>query len=80
MKSRHGRRAGWSDWWYSLRGDPAVEFFRTERDWILKESSARVGQKVYLHTAGSKNPPSFPSMAKDYYYFSDSATPATMVF
>jgi hypothetical protein len=77
MKTRYGRRAGWSDWWESLRGDPAIEFFRTERDWILKESSARVGQKVYLHAAGSKDPPSFPRMAQEYYYFKDPATSAT---
>jgi hypothetical protein len=77
MRTRHGHRTGWGDWWNSLRGDPAIEFFRTERNWILKESSARLGQKVYLHAAGSKDPPSFPLMAQEYYYFKDPATWAT---
>ena len=78
MKSRHGHRNGWTEWWDSLRGDPAIEFFRRERDWILKESSARIGQKVYLHSVGSKKPPAFPPMARDYYYFKDPQTPATV--
>jgi hypothetical protein len=54
---------GWSEWWNSLTGDEAVEFLRRERDFILKQSSARVNQVIRVGQASAP--------ADRHYYFGD---------
>jgi hypothetical protein len=61
MESQYEKRPGWKAWWDSLRSDPAIEFFRTERNWILKRASAKVNQKIFV---GSP-----PNSAAEFYYF-----------
>ena len=50
LKAKYKSHPQWKVWWDSLRDDPAVEFFRTERDWILKQASPKVNQKIFLPT------------------------------
>jgi hypothetical protein len=47
FKSLHEKHAKWKPWWDGLGSDPAVNFFRVERDWILKEASPKIHQKVF---------------------------------
>ncbi len=59
-------------WWDSLLEDPAVSFFRTERDFILKQGPPKVGQIIKLglgETAYRK--------AEERYYFEGPEIPAT---
>jgi hypothetical protein len=60
-----------------LRGDTAVEFFRTERDWILKEAPPKMGQKIFAASVGSAAPSYSPALAAELYYFEDPSVPAT---
>jgi len=69
MKSQYERHPQWKAWWDSLRGDPAVEFFRTERDWILKEAPPKLGQKIFAASVGSTEPSYSPKRAAELYYF-----------
>jgi hypothetical protein len=54
-------KAAVDSWWGSLRGVPAVEFFREERDFILKEGPPKVGQVLRLSAPPRK-------VEEDYYY------------
>jgi hypothetical protein len=59
-------------WWDSLLEDPSVNFFRTERDFILKQGPPKVGQIIKLgleETAYRK--------AEEHYYFEGPEIPAT---
>jgi len=49
VKSAYKREAEFKDWWDSLFDDPSVKFFKDERDFILKEGSAKLGQKLFCH-------------------------------
>jgi hypothetical protein len=71
LRAKYRKHPKWKVWWDSLRGNPAVEFFRTERDWILKEASPRIGQKVFA--GGSQA----ILLAGHFYYFTDPRVPAT---
>ncbi len=62
-------KAGVKAWWDSLRGNPAIEFFRVERDFILKEGPPKVGQIVRLGPT--------PLKAEELYYYEDPTVPAT---
>ncbi len=66
LKTKYERHPDWKDWWDSLRGDPAVEFFRTERDWILKEAPPKIGQKAFVASAGSTQPTYTPAYAREF--------------
>lgn len=66
----HGNHPAWPAWWRSLEKDPAVQFFRVERDWLLKEAPPRVGQIIRF--GGSE-----AARAVDFYYFENPQTPAT---
>lgn len=80
FKSKHEQHRDWKDWWDSLRGDPAMNFVRTERDWILKEAPPQLGQKVFGAFIGSgdaQEPVRKPANAAELYYFEDPSTPAT---
>jgi len=69
-QARHKQHPEWSAWWNSIEDDPAVRFFRTERDWLLKEAPPRVGQVVRLGAGAGLR-------AEDLYYFESPSTPAT---
>ena len=58
-----------------MREHASVEFFRRERDWILKEASPRVGQKVFARAIGG--PPHEPAWASEVYYFESPDVAAT---
>ena len=60
---------GWNPWWDGLRQDPSVEFFRQERDFLLKEGPTKVGQVIRVGSTSDQ--------AEDFYYFEDPDTPAT---
>jgi hypothetical protein len=70
LKSEYERRSNWKPWWDELRSDPAVEFFRKERNWILKNGPPKIGQII-----GVGKP--LRSMAAELYYYEDPKTPAT---
>jgi len=64
-------------WWDSLSGDPAIEFFRTERDWILKQAPPKIGQKIFVSSVGSSEPSYTPKFATELYYIDDPNVLAT---
>src|SRR5688572_27646057 len=43
LQSKYHKRAGWDAWWDHLLKEPSVNFFRKERDWILKEGPSKLG-------------------------------------
>jgi hypothetical protein len=71
LQAKYRKHPKWKAWWDSLRGNAAIEFFRTERDWILKEASPRIGQRVFA--GGSEA----VLLAGHFYYFTDPSIPAT---
>jgi hypothetical protein len=87
FQKKHRAHAAWKGWWNSLAGDPAVEFFRHERDWILKEGPTKVGQRVWIagvvgRTPGGESVPEGgayqPELASEFYYYDQDPTiPAT---
>ncbi len=56
-------------WWDSIREVPAIQFFREERDFILKEGPPKVGQAIIL------GPP--PRKVEELYYYESADEPAT---
>lgn len=77
LKSEHKGHAKWKVWWDGLRGNPAVEFFRAERNWILKEAPPKLGGKIFAPSVGSATPSNSPVRAAELYYFDDPSVPAT---
>ncbi len=69
VESRFKKKRGWKTFWDSKRGDTAVEFFRKERNHILKKGPSKIGQIINL---GGTLP-----LAKTFYYYEDPHTPAT---
>jgi hypothetical protein len=67
-RSNPSMKAGVKAWWDSLRDDPAIEFFRVERDFILKQGPPKVGQLVKVGGPA-------PLKAEELYY--DPAVRAT---
>ncbi len=78
LKSQNEGHAHWKAWWDGLRGNPEVEFFRTERDWILKEAPPKLGQKIFTASVGIEAPSYSPARAAELYYFDDPKVPATV--
>ncbi len=66
LHTENEHKSGWRPWWDGLLSDPAVNFFRTERDCILKKGPPKVGQII---GAGPKAP--------NLYYYENPRTPAT---
>lgn len=52
----------WPTWFSSLKGDRSVEFFREQRDFLLKEAPPKLGQIISFDPAIS---------AAKFYYFDD---------
>ena len=78
LQHRYRKHAQWKEWWNDeLLDVPAVKFFRTERDTILKEAPSKIGQIIFVASAGSTEPSYSPASAAELYYFDDPSTPAT---
>ncbi|MBK8674829.1 MAG: hypothetical protein IPN27_00125 [Cellvibrionales bacterium] len=60
LQFRHGKSHHWGNWWNSMAGNPAVEFFRQYRDVVVKEGSPKVGQRIGFSPVSS---------AAELYYF-----------
>ena len=65
-------KAAVKEWWDSLKGDPAIEFFKEERDFIVHERPPVVGQNLY----GPGVP--HPQKAEGFYFY-ETETPDTPV-
>ncbi|MBA7578921.1 hypothetical protein ES708_20787 [subsurface metagenome] len=70
FKTKYKRHSNWKTWWDSIATNPAVEFFRKERNWILKDGPLKSGQKI-----GVGEP--LMSMASELYYYENPQTPIT---
>ena len=68
-RTEHRKHPAWPGWWKSLESDPAVQFFRKERDCLLKEAPPRVGQVIRFGGEGLR--------AADLYYYESPDVPAT---
>ena len=77
LKTEHENDPKWRDWWESLRGKESIEFFRTERDWLLKEASPKIGQQVFAPRIGNPVVAIVPTLAADFYFFKDPKQSAT---
>jgi len=70
LKSEYENHPDWKSWWYNLKSDPDVTFFRFERNQILKEGPPKIGQIV-----GSVQS---PEIAASLYYYERPNIPATV--
>jgi hypothetical protein len=80
FQARYRKHQNWKVWWDSLLDNPSVTFFREERDWILKEASPKVGQKIFMPSigpGGADLPAPRPSRASEFYYFESPDVEAT---
>lgn len=77
LKTKYDRHRNWKAVWDSWAQQPAVQFFREERDWILKEAPPKLGQKIFVASVGSSEPTAAPSSAAGFYYYDDPQVPAT---
>ncbi|WP_157772256.1 hypothetical protein [Zobellella denitrificans] len=69
LQNNYKRHTSWKEWFESIKGDPAVEFFRQHRNVVLKESSPKAGQIISLNSIET---------AAVLYYFEDPTIPATV--
>jgi len=69
LQSQFKSANGWDAWWGGLREDPSVNFFRRERNFLLKERPTKVSQVVRFGVTSNR--------AQDAYCFQDSDVPAT---
>ncbi|MEF8697779.1 MAG: hypothetical protein V5B36_14440 [Candidatus Accumulibacter sp. UW25] len=60
LKSKFESHPSWKLWFAKLQGNPAVEFFREHRDFVLKEASPKVGQIISFNPVVT---------AAQFYYF-----------
>ena len=67
FQSKHERHPDWKRWWDSIETNTAVNFFRNERNQILKKGPPKVGQIIGKNT----------SIAAELYYYENPQTPAT---
>ena len=70
LKFDFERHPDWKKWWGDLADDPAVEFFREKRNFILKQAPLKVGQVI--------SPGKIIKLARDFYYFERPGIPATV--
>jgi len=82
FRKKHETHPAFKKWWDSIRSTAEIQFFEDERNWILKEDSARVGQKIFFRGfdnsgRATERPPDPPRLASDFYYYEDPTTPAT---
>jgi len=67
FQSEYDNHPDWQQWWDSIETNPAVNFFRNERNQILKEGPPKVGQIIGRAT----------TIAAELYYYENPQTPAT---
>ncbi len=77
LQTRYRKHPEWKAWWNGLEGDPAVEFFRCQRNLILKEAPPKLGQKIFAASIGTAEPSHSPAWASELYYFDDAHVSAT---
>jgi hypothetical protein len=63
-------KAEWREYWDAMLEDPAIQFFRSERDFIVKEGPPKVGQIVRMGGPG-------PQKMEELYYYESPDIPAT---
>ncbi len=68
LHSKYNHHPSWRTWFAQLKGNPAVEFFRENRDYLLKEGPVKIGQVI------SFNP---ITTAAQLYFFETPPAPAT---
>lgn len=71
LKTKYENHTDWKPWWENLLNNQTVNFFRNERDHILKVGPPKVGQIVKI---GS--PPA--QKASKLYYYEEPKIPATI--
>lgn len=64
-----GAHPGWKTWFGKYLGNASVQFFKVERDYLLKEGPTKVGQVI---RAGKRT-----ERAEEHYYFESPGIPAT---
>jgi hypothetical protein len=69
FQHRYEKHPRWKSWWDALHTDPAGQFFRTERDHILKEAPPKIGQMIFVPSIGSDNEPPQVNCASEFYFF-----------
>lgn len=69
LQSRFKKHPNWEAWWDSLNLNESVQFFRVERDYLLKEGPTKVGQVIRLGARTER--------ADEHYYFESADVPAT---
>ncbi len=68
LKSKHNHHPSWETWFAQLKSNPAVEFFRENRDFLLKEGPTKIGQVISFNPVTS---------AAQLYFFDTPPAPAT---
>jgi hypothetical protein len=77
FQKHYRQNSGFSAWWDSLLNDAAVDFFRTERDWILKEAPPKIGQVIFMASGDPDATAYVPGTAGEFYFF-EPHVPATV--
>lgn len=84
IKSQHETNPSFKAWWASMLQNPSVNFFRMERDWILKNGPPQIGQRIIMPAINiPTNAPiideqsSHNFYASELYYYEDPTIPAT---
>ncbi len=68
LKNKYSHNPSWAAWFAQLKGNPAVEFFRENRDFLLKENPAKIGQVISFNHI---------TTAAQLYFFETPSAPAT---
>lgn len=68
FKKRVEKHQRFKAWWSALEENQAIQFFWVERGWILKEASARLGQRGFAASVGKSSPAYVPTLASEFYF------------
>ena len=68
LQAKYHRHPAWKKWFKSLQSNPAVEFFRGERNFIVKEGPPKRGQITTLNPI---------KRAAQLYYYEQTSIDAT---
>ena len=69
LQSVFNKHHDWKQWFDEFWKDPSVQFLKGERDYLLKEGPAKVGQVIRVGTRTKR--------AEEHYYFESPDIPAT---
>lgn len=78
VQTRYRGHPCWQAWWSALATNPSVDFFRKERDWLLKEASPKIGQRGFVGCAGGSEQGYQPILADEFYFFESPTVSATV--